>query len=110
MNTFLVIYALLIVKPFEFIRILNKKSIQEFFQTQITQNKEPSIHITFAVMLGLFMGVAPVWGYQMLIAFGLAHMLKLNKVIVIVTSNISIPPFIPIIIFGSFKMSLYKYT
>ncbi|NOQ28068.1 MAG: DUF2062 domain-containing protein [Bacteroidales bacterium] len=104
LNTFLVIYALLIVKPFEFIRKLNKKSIQEFFQTQITQNKEPSINITFAVMLGLFMGVAPVWGYQMLIAFGLAHLLKLNKVIVLVTSNISIPPMIPIIIFGSFKM------
>ncbi|MBU8893184.1 MAG: DUF2062 domain-containing protein [Bacteroidales bacterium] len=103
LNALLVIYAFLIVKPFEFIRKLNKKSIQEFFRTQITQNKEPNIKITFAVMLGLFMGVAPVWGYQMLIAFALAHMLKLNKVIVLVTSNISIPPMIPIIIFASFK-------
>ena len=103
LNTVLVIYALLIVKPFEFIRKLNRKSIQDFFRTQITQNKEPSINITFAVMLGLFMGVAPVWGYQMLIAFALAHILKLNKVIVLVTSNISIPPMIPIIIFASFK-------
>jgi len=104
LNTFLVLYALLIVKPFEFIRKLNKKSIQEFFKTQITQNKEPNINITLAVMLGLFMGVAPVWGYQMLIAFALAHLLKLNKVIVLVASNISIPPMIPIIIFGSFRM------
>jgi len=103
LNAILVIYALLIVKPFEFIRKLNKKSIQEFFRTQITQNKEPNIKITFAVMLGLFMGVAPVWGYQMIIAFALAHILKLNKVIVLVTSNISIPPMIPIIIFASFK-------
>jgi len=103
LNTFLVIYALLIVKPFEFIKKLNRKSIQEFFQTQITQNKEPNINITFAVMLGLFMGVAPVWGYQMIIAFGLAHLLKLNKVIVLVASNISIPPMIPIIIFASFR-------
>jgi glycosyltransferase involved in cell wall biosynthesis len=103
LNTFLVLYALLIVKPFEFIRKLNKKSVQEFFQTQITQNKEPNINITFAVMLGLFMGVAPVWGYQMLIAFGLAHLLKLNKVIVLVASNISIPPMIPVIIFASFR-------
>ncbi len=54
-------------------------------------------------MLGLFMGVAPVWGYQMLIAFALAHLLKLNKVIVLVTSNISIPPAIPVIIYASFK-------
>lgn len=103
LNTVLVIYALLIVKPFEFIRKLNKKNIQEFFRTQITHNKEPNIKITFAVMLGLFMGVAPVWGYQMLIAFALAHFLKLNKIIVLVTSNISIPPMIPIIIFASFK-------
>ncbi len=103
LNSLLVIYALLIVKPFEFIRKLNKKNIQEFFRTQITQNKEPNIKITFAVMLGLFMGVAPVWGYQMLIAFALAHFFKLNKVIVLVTSNISIPPMIPIIIFASFK-------
>jgi len=104
LNTILVLYALLVVKPFEFIRKLNKKSIQEFFRTQITQNKEPNINITFAVMLGLFMGVAPVWGYQMLIAFALAHILKLNKVIVLVTSNISIPPMIPLIIYGSFKL------
>ena len=49
------------------------------------------------------MGVAPIWGYQMLIAFALAHIFKLNKVIVLVTSNISIPPMIPVIIFASFK-------
>lgn len=103
LNTILVIYALLVAKPFAFVKKLNKKNIQEFFRDQILQNKEPNIKITFAIMLGLFMGVAPVWGYQMLIAFALAHILKLNKVIVLVASNISIPPMIPIIIFASFK-------
>lgn len=103
LNTILVIYALLIAKPFAFVKKLNRKNIQEFFREQILQNKESNIKITFAIMLGLFMGVAPVWGYQMLIAFALAHFLKLNKVIVLVTSNISIPPMIPIILFASFK-------
>lgn len=103
LNTVLVIYALLIVKPFEFIRKLNKKNIQAFFRDQIFQSKEPNIKITLAIMLGLFMGVAPVWGYQMIIAFALAHILKLNKVIVVVASNISIPPAIPFILFASFK-------
>jgi len=103
LNTVLVFYALLIVKPFQFVRKLNKKNIQEFIRTQITQNQEPNINITLAVMLGLFMGVAPVWGYQMLIAFALAHLFKLNKVIVLVASNISIPPMIPIILYASFK-------
>ncbi len=103
LNTILVIYALLVAKPFAFVKKLNKKNIQEFFRDQILQNKEPNIKITFAIMLGLFMGVAPVWGYQMLIAFALAHILKLNKVIVLVASNISIPPMIPIVLFASFK-------
>ena len=49
------------------------------------------------------MGIVPVWGYQMLIAFALAHFLKLNKAIVIIASNISIPPMIPFILFGSMK-------
>lgn len=103
LNTILVIYALLIVKPFEFVKKLNKKNIREFYKNQILQNKDSNIKITFAVMLGAFMGVAPVWGYQMMIAFALAHVLKLNKVIVLVVSNISIPPMIPIILYASFK-------
>lgn len=103
LNTILVIYALLIIKPFEFIKKLNKENIREFYRNQILQNKESNIKITFAVILGAFMGVAPVWGYQMMIAFALAHFLKLNKVIVLVVSNISIPPMIPIILWASFK-------
>jgi len=103
LNTILVIYALLIVKPFHFIKKLNKKNIREFYRNQILLNNESNIKITFAVMLGAFMSVAPVWGYQMMIAFALAHVLKLNKVIVLVVSNISIPPMIPIILYASFK-------
>ena len=53
-------------------------------------------------MLGCFMGILPIWGYQMVCAFALAHLLKLNKVIVLVASNISLPPLIPFIIFGSY--------
>jgi uncharacterized protein (DUF2062 family) len=49
------------------------------------------------------MGIVPVWGYQMLIAFALAHVLRLNKAIVIIASNISIPPMIPFILYGSMK-------
>ena len=46
-------------------------------------------------MLGIFMGIVPIWGYQMLATLFLAHVLKLNKVIAIVAANISIPPMIP---------------
>jgi glycosyltransferase involved in cell wall biosynthesis len=51
---------------------------------------------------GIFMGITPFWGYQIWLALGLAHLLKLNKVIVAIFSNISIPPFIPFILYGSY--------
>jgi len=49
------------------------------------------------------MGIVPLWGYQMIIAFAAAHLLKLNKALVIIASNISIPPMIPFILYGSMK-------
>jgi len=53
--------------------------------------------IASAVGLGLFCGVAPIWGYQMALAALLAHALRLNKSIALCASNISFPlasPFI----------------
>ena len=49
------------------------------------------------------MGIVPLWGYQMIVAFAVAHVLKLNKALVIIASNISIPPMIPFILYGSMK-------
>lgn len=60
------------------------------------------MQIALAVMFGVFMGIVPVWGYQMILAGVLAHLLGLNKVITIVASNISIPPMIPFLLFGSY--------
>jgi len=53
---------------------------------------------------GVFMGITPFWGYQIWLALGLAHLFKLNKVIVAIFSNISIPPFIPFILYGSYYL------
>ena len=50
------------------------------------------------------MGIIPIWGFQLLAAVFLAIPLRLNKALVFIASNISIPPMIPLIIFGSYKM------
>lgn len=47
------------------------------------------------------MGIFPVWGFQLVIAITLAFLLRLNKVLVILAANISIPPMIPLILFLS---------
>ena len=50
---------------------------------------------------GIFCGIIPIWGYQMVFAGLTAHIMKLNKVVAVVFSNISIPPMIPFILYGS---------
>ncbi len=47
------------------------------------------------------MGIVPIWGFQMLIAISVAIFFRLNKALVILAANISIPPFIPVIIYLS---------
>jgi uncharacterized protein (DUF2062 family) len=48
------------------------------------------------------MGIFPIWGFQMIVAFALSVLLKMNKALVIIASNISIPPMIPVVIYVSY--------
>jgi uncharacterized protein (DUF2062 family) len=50
------------------------------------------------------MGIIPIWGFQLLAAIFLSVLFRLNKPLVIVAANISIPPMIPFIIYGSYKV------
>lgn len=47
------------------------------------------------------MGIIPLWGFQLAIAIAGAFLLRLNKALVIIAANISIPPMIPLILFLS---------
>lgn len=102
LNTFLVLIALFWVKPFAYVRNVNKKNIKTFFKEHVLASNYSNLRITLSVMLGIFLGIIPIWGYQMLAAYGLAHVFKLNKIIALVASNISIPPMLPLILYGSF--------
>lgn len=101
LNTVLVTIALLWYYPMFYFKKLTGENWKQNWKNVInleglsTQKKAASIG------LGLFMGIFPVWGYQMLIAALIAHYLKLNKTLTLVASNISIPPMIPFIIYGS---------
>jgi uncharacterized protein (DUF2062 family) len=50
------------------------------------------------------MGIVPIWGFQLVSAIFLSILLRLNKPLVIIAANISIPPMIPLIIFLSYKI------
>jgi uncharacterized protein (DUF2062 family) len=47
------------------------------------------------------MGIVPIWSLQLVVGIALAHLFRLNKALVIIAANISIPPMIPVIVFVS---------
>jgi glycosyltransferase involved in cell wall biosynthesis len=94
--------VLFYVKPFSFLKYLKKENIKGFFNRHIFHSQDSTAKITLSVMLGVFMGIAPIWGYQLITAITLAYLLRLNKILVIVAAQISIPPLIPVILYLSF--------
>lgn len=101
-NTILVFGALLWVNPFRFIKALRKKSVRKFIQEYVINSGDSNMKIALSVTVGVFVGVIPVWGFQMLAAFGAAYLLKLNRFVAVAASNISIPPMLPLILFLSY--------
>lgn len=49
--------------------------------------------------MGVFIGIIPAWGFQTFLCISIAVALRWNKALAFLGSNISIPPFIPIIVF-----------
>jgi uncharacterized protein (DUF2062 family) len=90
---------LLFFRPYIYFRSF---SLDKF--KQLLGSGEPAYKLSLAVGFGIFMGIIPIWGYQMIVAAFLAHLMKLNKPLVLIASNISIPPLIAFILYGSFVM------
>jgi uncharacterized protein (DUF2062 family) len=104
LNTVLVIIALVYIKPRDFFSKLKKKGFKAFFLDDVLQSNDSPAKKSLAIALGIFVGIAPFWGFQTVLALGLSTLFKLNKTITFLFSNISFPPFIPFIIYGSLVM------
>jgi uncharacterized protein (DUF2062 family) len=103
LNTCLVILALLFFRPMMMIRRMSRDGFRELIRKHLLGPDESNFKKSASVALGIFMGIAPVWGWQMAIALALAMLFKLNKVITLVASNISLPPLLPFILIASYK-------
>jgi glycosyltransferase involved in cell wall biosynthesis len=107
LNTVLVFLTIVYVMPFSFFRHLTWQKVKEFIKNNILNSSDSNLKLAFSIAFGVFMGIIPVWGYQMLLAFFLAWLFKLNKVIVIAAANISLPPMIPVILYFSYITGVY---
>lgn len=102
LNSVLVLEALLFYYPWRFFRSLTRENIRRFVRSHITRSPESNGRLAAAMGWGVFCGIVPIWGYQMIFAGVSAHFMRLNKLVAIVFSNISIPPMIPFILYGSY--------
>jgi glycosyltransferase involved in cell wall biosynthesis len=107
LNTVLVINTLLYMKPRDFFRRAKKKGFKKFFLEDILESSDSDFKKAAAIALGIFIGMSPFWGFQTILLLSFATLFRLNKVIAYLSSNVSFPPFIPFIIYGSLKMGSY---
>ncbi len=101
LNTLLVIYSLLFYYPWRFVRMFSPANVRHFIDKQIIHSGESNMRLACAIGWGVFCSIIPIWGYQAIFAGISAHFLKLNKVVAIVFTNISVPPLIPFILYAS---------
>ncbi|MDR1886383.1 MAG: DUF2062 domain-containing protein [Prevotellaceae bacterium] len=97
LNSVLVTLAYLWFLP----RLLFLKMKNKTWKELLLNPEESNLKKAKSLAFGVFMGIMPIWGFQMITAFALAVVLKLNRTLVLFASNISIPPMMPPIIFGS---------
>jgi len=67
----------------------------------IVHNCDRPSRFAACVGIGVFFGIAPIWGFQMIAAAATAHVLGLSKPLVLAASQISSPLTVPLIIYAS---------
>ena len=97
LNSILVTFALIFYYPKKFLSIETLKLIKH----EAIKSEETNLKKAFSIGFGFFMGIIPLWGFQLLIGIPLAVLFRMNKVLFIASANISIPPMIPLIIYFS---------
>lgn len=107
LNTWLVLVSLFYIRPRNHFRSLKKKGIKRFFFEDLLQSTDPPSRKALSVSLGILVGMSPLWGLHTVTVLSLAYLFRLNKVIAFACSNVSIPPMIPLIIYGGLSVGAF---
>jgi glycosyltransferase involved in cell wall biosynthesis len=98
LNTFLTFIALFWIHPRNFfIRLGNREERKQMWQQYVVASHESNLKKATSIAFGIFMGIFPVWGFQLAIGIPLALYFKLNKPLFLLAANISIFPLTPLI-------------
>lgn len=107
LNTVLVTIALLYIKPRDLWRSLKKKGLKRFLLENVLESDDSNEKKALSIALGIFIGISPIWGFHTVSVLFLSVLLRLNKAIAFTFSNVSLPPMIPFIVYGSLYIGSY---
>lgn len=107
LNTYLVVLALLFWRPVMLVRKMSVTNLKRVWKEEVIAAHEDSRKKALSVGVGLFFGIVPIWGFQFALAIFTAVFFKLNKIIVGLTAQISVPPMIPFVLYASVKTGEY---
>jgi len=104
-NTVLFTIAFFYIWPRNFFRFFfRNKNWKQDLRNILLKPGESDLKKANAIAFGGFMGIFPIWGFQLLVGISLAHFMRLNKTLFVIAAHVSIPPMIPFIVFLSFLM------
>lgn len=96
LNTFLTLIALLWIHPYRFIKqLFSKKGRKAIWNRVFIAPHETNLTKAKSIGFGVFMGIFPVWGFQLAIGIPLALWLRLNQPLFLLGANISVFPLTP---------------
>ncbi|RQO30809.1 DUF2062 domain-containing protein [Taibaiella sp. KBW10] len=97
LNTFLTFIALLWIHPRNFIKkLFTKEGWKALYQSVLLKPEESNARKASSIGFGVFMGIVPIWGFQLAIGIPLAIFFRLNKGLFILAANISVFPLTPV--------------
>ncbi|MFT4062542.1 MAG: DUF2062 domain-containing protein [Edaphocola sp.] len=97
LNTALTFIALLYIHPRNFIRKLgSREGWRHLWAQMVVRSGETNREKATSIAFGVFMGIFPVWGFQLAIGVPLAIYFKMNKALFLLAANVSIFPFTPV--------------
>ncbi|NIG57204.1 DUF2062 domain-containing protein [Chitinophaga sp. Cy-1792] len=103
LNTVLVFITLIYIKPRDVIRYLSKwDNWKRMWKEEVLNPTESNSKKAAAIGFGVFMGIVPIWGFQLLVAILLSIKFKLNKALVVLAAHISTPPLTVLVLYASF--------
>lgn len=85
-------------KKNSFFSVFTKENMKKFVRDNVTHSRQSNAIIALSIGYGVFCGCIPLWGLQLIIAGITAHFMRLNPVIVMAFTLITLPPVLPFVI------------